>query len=217
MSLSITIIIIAITVVISIMKFNSYELEDALIFDPPAVYYRKQWYRFITCGFIHADIAHLAFNMYSLYLFGPIVEQKFIYIFGAQGRLIYLLMYLTSLAACLMPTYAQHKTNNGYRSLGASGAISAVSFCFMFLEPTTGIGFIFLPFYIPGFLFAIIYLVISSVLAKRADSHINHSAHIWGAIYGVAFLIFTCYVLSDYKVLSNFAEQVSGYISAKFH
>lgn len=214
--MTITIAIIAVTVVTSVAAFYNHRLTDDLIFDPPAITYRKQWYRFITCGFIHADFPHLAFNMFSLYIFGEEVERKFMMIFGEKGRLVYILLYLTTLVTCLLPTYAQHKENYGYRSLGASGAISAIAFCFMVLLPTQGIGLIFIPVYIPAFLFAPLYLITTSILAKKGNSHINHSAHLWGAIYGVAFLIVISYALSDFRVIDNFLEEVNYYIQSKF-
>lgn len=213
--MTITIVIIAVTVVTSVLAFYNQRLTDDLIFDPPAITYRKQWYRFVTCGFIHADFPHLAFNMFSLYIFGEEVERLLMQIFGDKGKLVYILLYLTSLITCLLPTYSQHKDNYGYRSLGASGAISAIAFCFMILLPVQGIGLIFIPIYIPAFIFAPLYLITTSVLAKQGNSHINHSAHLWGAIYGVAFLIVTCYALSDFKVIENFTYQVSTYMQSK--
>jgi membrane associated rhomboid family serine protease len=210
--MSITIIIIVLTVIISVMAFSNSNLMDDLIFYPPAVTHRNQWYRFITCGFIHGDIGHLGFNMYSFYLFGEQVEDAFQQIFGQQaGKLVYILLYLTSLAACLVPTYTKHKDDYNYRSLGASGAVSAVVFIFMFLFPTQKLGLIFLPIYIPGFLFGIIYLVVSYVMDKRGAGNINHSAHIWGAIYGLAFVIVTSYALTDFKPVARFISQVTNY------
>ena len=128
MQLDITTIIIIITALISIGGFSNQKIIDDLIFYPPAVSQKNQWYRFITCGLIHADAGHLIFNMLSLYLFGRFVEEKFIEIFAQNGKLIYLLMYITSFFVCLLPTYFKNKHNYQYRSLGASGALSAVVF-----------------------------------------------------------------------------------------
>ncbi|MGN6618664.1 MAG: rhomboid family intramembrane serine protease [Ilyomonas sp.] len=212
--MSVTIILVAITCVISFIAFSNQKLMDDLIFYPPAISERNQWYRFITCGFIHADIAHLFFNMFALYMFGDYIERAFSQIFGDSGSLLYILLYITSLFACLLPTYMQHKDNYYYRSLGASGAVSAVVFAFMFLFPSQGIGLFFIPVFIPGFIFGPIYLIISSILAKRGGSHINHSAHFWGAVYGVLFLIVTSYALSDFDLVGNFIAEVKGYFAS---
>lgn len=212
--MSVTIILVGITCVISFIAFSNQKLMDDLIFYPPAISERNQWYRFITCGFIHADIGHLFFNMFALYMFGDYIEKAFMQIFGDRGEILYIILYITSLFACLLPTYMQHKDNYYYRSLGASGAVSAVVFAFMFLFPTQGIGLFFIPVFIPGFIFGPIYLIISSVLAKRGGSHINHSAHFWGAVYGVVFLIVTSYALSDFDLVKNFIAEVRSYFAS---
>lgn len=210
MEFTITIIIIAATSIISFVALNNEELLNKLIFYPPAVTERKEWYRFFSSGIIHADFPHLIFNMYALFLFGTGVEHKFMDIFGDKGKLLYLAMYILALAASLLPTYAKNKTNYQYRSLGASGAVSAVVFAYMLFDPLIGIGLFFIPVYIAGFLFGILYLVISQYLDSRGGGRINHSAHIWGALFGVAFVILICRLFADYPVLANFIDTIKN-------
>jgi membrane associated rhomboid family serine protease len=210
--MNVTIIIVIITCIVSFIGFSNQRVIDELIFNPPAVYYRNEWYRFITCGLIHADMMHLAFNMFSFYVFGRLVENTFLQIFGAKGPLLYALMYIASLAACLVPTYMQHKENYSYRSLGASGAVSAVVFAGIMLYPTQGISLMFIPISIPGFIFGPVYLFITAYLSKRGGSYINHSAHLWGAVFGIAFLIVTALVLTDFNPVTWFINQVGSYI-----
>jgi membrane associated rhomboid family serine protease len=185
-------------------------LMDKLIFYPPAVSERNEWYRFFSSGILHADFPHLLFNMYALYLFGTGVENRFMSIFSEQGRLIYLAMYVLALGASLLPTYAKNKDNYHYRSLGASGAVSAVVFAYMLFEPMALVGLFFIPVFIAGFLFGILYLVISFYLDKRGKGNVNHSAHIWGALFGVAFVIIACRLFGGYPVLQNFIETVKN-------
>jgi membrane associated rhomboid family serine protease len=212
--MSVTLIIVIFTCIVSFHAFSNQKVIDDLIFYPPAISERQQWYRFFTCGLIHANIMHLVFNMFALYVFGQHTESIFRQIFGSSGTLIYLALYITALFVCLLPTYYEHKDNYYYRSLGASGAVSAIVFAFMFLNPTQGIGLLFIPFYIPGFIFGPIYLIVSSMLAKRGNSGINHSAHFWGAVYGVAFLIATAYALSDYNILQTFFAEIKDWFSS---
>ena len=214
MTISITLIIIVITCIVSFAAFNNEKIFDELIFIPPAIAQQNQYYRFFTCGFIHANYGHLCFNMYSLYIFGAYVESQFADVFGPQGKWLYLLMYLSSLFFCLLPTYNKNKDNYNYRSLGASGAVSAVVFAFIFLEPLRRIGIIFIPVMIPGFIFGFLYLVISSVFDKRGGGNINHSAHIWGALYGVSFLIVFGSFLARYNLFQSFLRQVESYIQS---
>ena len=211
---SITIIIVAATCILSFIGFSNERLIDDLIFYPPAITNRNQWYRFITCGFIHADMMHLAFNMYSFYLFGQIIENTFTddILFGEKGKFVFLILYLSSLVVCLLPTYFNNKNNYHYRSLGASGAVSAIVFGFIFLSPLERIGLIFIPFlHAPAFIFGIVYLFISAYLSKRGSSNINHSAHFWGAIYGIVFLIVVCQFMSSFRPVDNFIHQIQAY------
>jgi len=207
MELSITVIIIIITGVVSFVAFTNQKLLEQFIFYPPAVK-RGQFYRFFSCGLIHADWGHLLFNMIALYMFGEIVEKRFVEIFGLYGKLIYLAMYVLALAASVIPTYFNNKDNYHYRSLGASGAVSAVIFAGILFFPLVGIGLFFIPIYIAGFLFGIVYLLVSGWLDKRGGGNINHSAHIFGALFGVAFTIIACRAFADYPVLGEFIDQI---------
>jgi|SRR5665647_46310 len=213
--MSITIIIIVITCIVSFISFSNSDVMDKLIFYPPAVYERNEWYRFFSCGLIHKDIPHLLFNMYALYLFGQGqskagVEFEFVSIFNEKGKLLYLLLYVAALGVCLIPTYNSHKTNYQYRSLGASGAVSAVVFAFILFNPMQGVGLIFIPVFIPGFLFGILYLVISYLLDKKGGSNINHSAHIWGGLFGIVFVFIACRLFANYPVLTYFWEAIKN-------
>lgn len=208
MHISITLIIIIITSLISIGGFGNKRLIDDLIFYPPAITRQKQWYRFFTCGLIHADAGHLIFNMLALYLFGDAVENNFLTLFGRKGRTLYLLLYILALLFSLLPTFSKHRNDYYYRSLGASGAVSAVIFASILFNPLAGIGLFFIPIYIAGFIFGILYLVISQWLEKRGGGNINHSAHIYGALFGIVFTIVVCSAFSGYPVLKSFIDQI---------
>lgn len=215
MELTITLILVIITSIISVSAFSNQKMMDDLIFYPPAVTRRNQFYRFFTCGLIHADWGHLIFNMLALYLFGKGVEEGFVAFFGKSGRYVYLLMYVTALLVSLLPTYFKNKENYHYRSLGASGAVSAVIFAGLMLAPETEVVIIFLPFFpIPGFIFAPLYLLISAYLDRKGRDNINHSAHIWGAIYGLAFVIVAGRVI-DYNVVEFGLERIKLYMQSK--
>ena len=223
MDFTITLIIVIVTSLVSIGGFTNQKIYEDLIFYPPAVN-RGQWYRFFSCGLIHADYFHLIFNMYALYSFGVNVETGLLYrssaglihdngflqIFGEiRGKILYLLMYILALGFCLLPTYLKHKNDYHYRSLGASGAVSAVIFAGMILEPRSGVGLIFIPgVNIPGYIFAPLYLIISHYLSKRGRDNINHSAHIWGAIFGIIFIIVMSLLLTGYNPINRFIQSI---------
>lgn len=205
-----TLLLIIITVIISVIAFYSPKVMNDLIFYPPAIAQHNQYYRFISYGFLHADLSHLFFNMYAFYLFGGILEKVFILLFPGQGKLFFVLLYFLSLIASVIPDYFKHKNNQYYRSLGASGAVSAVVFAYIMVDPMQGIGLLFIPIYIPGFLFGILFLIISYFLGKKGGSSINHGAHIWGALFGVVFMIVAVKMFSSYPLLDQFIEKVKG-------
>ncbi|MCU7693708.1 rhomboid family intramembrane serine protease [Haoranjiania flava] len=205
----ITIIIIAITSIISFMAFNNQNLLDKLIFFPPAISKRGEWYRFFTCGFIHADMAHLFFNMFTLFIFGREIEDVFKAIFGiGLGSVLYLLLYLGALFFCLLPTYSKNSDNYYYRSLGASGAISAVVFAYMLINPMNYMGIVFIPLYMPAFLFGFIYIAISYYLDKKQAGNINHSAHLFGGFFGLIFTFAVFALLADINLINEFILKV---------
>ncbi len=214
--MSITLIITIATVIISFLAMNNNTLMDKLIFHPYTIAKDPpQWYRAITCGFIHADFMHLAFNMFSFYMFGDMVEKYFELIFGQLANFFYLLLYISSLVICIIPTYFSHKKHYNYRSLGASGAVSAIVFVGIFLQPTMQIGFFIVPPIIPGFVFGPLYLALTVYLSKKGPGSINHSAHLWGALYGLVFLIVASKLAGiegQSDVLGSFLFQVKTYL-----
>jgi membrane associated rhomboid family serine protease len=152
--------------------------------------------------------------MIAFYTFGDFVESTFGEIFGSPtGEILYLIMYVSALFVCLLPSYFKNKNNSAYSSLGASGAVSAVVFASILLYPTAGISLIFLPFFTaPAFVFGFIYLAITFWLDKRGQGGINHSAHLYGSLYGMVFLIVVAKLFSQYDVLPEFIFQIRTYL-----
>ena len=211
--LSITLLIVLFTTLVSISAFGKPTVIDQFIFDPVTINRRQQWYRFFTCGLIHADWEHLLFNMLSLFLFGQMVESDFQsdILFGEQGKLFYALLYLSALFLSLVPTFWQERENRYYRSLGASGAVSAIVFVGILFNPTAKIGLFLIPPIIPGYIFGPLYLLLSAWLGKRGGDQINHSAHISGAIAGVVLTCLICWWLqTDYQPWQQFIVKVKG-------
>lgn len=213
--MTITLAIVLLTSLISFSAFNNERLINDLIFYPPAITKRHQWYRFFSCGLIHADFTHLIFNMLSLYMFGKYVEELFSEIFAEKGKLLYLAMYITALAVCLLPTFAKNRYNYHYRSLGASGAVSAVVFAGLIIAPYVEVGLFILPPIIPGFVFGPLYLIITAILDRKGGDNINHSAHLWGALFGIAFIIIVGKLVADYDAIGAFIKGVQNYLDMK--
>jgi membrane associated rhomboid family serine protease len=183
---SITTIIIILTVIISVISFNNPRIMDSLIFWPPAITIRRQYYRFITCGLIHADTMHLAFNMFTLYFFGKALENYYMGILGLQ-HVYYPMLYIGALIASNIPTYIKQRDNYNYRSLGASGAVCAVLFSFILILPWEKLLVLGIP--MPAIIYAVLFLGYSIYMSRRGGDNVNHDAHLWGALFGVIFTI----------------------------
>jgi len=179
-----TFVLIAVTVLVSWLAFERPALLDRLILWPPAIDRKKQYDRLLTHGFIHADWSHLLFNMITLYFFGRQIEREMAQLIGPLG---FVLFYLSAIVIAILPTYLRHRHDAHYRSLGASGAVSAVLFAFILLEPWAIIGVFFLP--MPAILYAVMYIGYSIYMNRRGGDNINHSAHLSGALYGVLFML----------------------------
>ncbi|OSZ78435.1 rhomboid family intramembrane serine protease [Chitinophagaceae bacterium IBVUCB1] len=179
-----SLLFVVVTVLVSLAAFNNGNLMNKLILWPAGMDKPNEYYRLITCGFIHADYIHLAFNMLALYMFGQQVEALYAYI----GKpYLFPVLYLAGIIASSLPSYAKHKNNSYYRSLGASGGVSAVLFAFVYFAPWQIIYVWFLP--IPGIIAAVAYLVYSAYMSKKGADNIGHDAHFWGAVFGFLFTL----------------------------
>lgn len=193
-----TVALIIITVVVSLLAFSNQKLMSRLIFWPPAMQ-KGQYDRFITHGFVHADGAHLLFNMITLFFFGSVIESFYRQYFFNLG---FALFYLGGLIFAILPSYLKHKNDFQWASLGASGAVSAVLFAYILFEPWKLIFVFFVP--VPAIIFAVLYVAYSIWSGKRGNSHINHSAHLWGAAYGVVVTI-----LIEPRVIPHFLNKLA--------
>jgi len=182
--MSVTLIIIAITCAVSFVALNNPKMIDALILWPPAVVRNNEYYRLLTYGLIHADFPHLLFNMITLYFFGRVMESFYNDVMGDFG---FAFFYVLGLLASILPTYLKHKDDANYRSLGASGAVSAVLFAFILFQPWALIYVFFLP--VPAIVYAVLYVAYTIYSERQGGDNINHSAHLWGAAYGIGFTL----------------------------
>ena len=193
-------VLIGITVLVSWQAFGNRRLLDRLILWPPAIDRQKQYDRLLTHGFIHADWSHLLFNMLTLFFFGGLVERWFA---QAAGPIAYPLFYLSAIVIAILPTYGSHRRDAHYRSLGASGAVAAVMFVFILLQPWSKIYIFFIPIGIPAVVYAVAYVGYSIWMDRHGQDNVNHSAHLWGAAYGVMVAL-----LVQPSVLSHFLRRV---------
>jgi membrane associated rhomboid family serine protease len=196
-----TFIIIGITLVVSVMSFQNAELFAKLKFNPYFIKEHKEWWRFITHAAVHADWMHLIINMYVLYSFGSLVEKTYFSLFAYKGIMYFVLLYLGGILFSTLFDFGKHKSDPYYNAVGASGAVSAVVFSSILIYPSGSIFLFPIPFAIPSWAFGILYVIYSAYMGKKGGDNIGHSAHLWGAIFGVVFTILT---IPD--IISNFVS-----------
>ena len=185
-----TYLIIGLTCLISIPAFQNREIFSKLLFNPSVIRANKEWYRFITHAVLHADFIHLAMNMYVLYMFGGMVENIFVSSFGTgKGETYFFLLYIISIVASTIPSYEKHKNDFHYNAVGASGAVSAVVFSAILLNPWMSLSLMFIPIPIPAPVFGALYLVYCWYMEKRGGDNIAHGVHYWGSLFGAVFTL----------------------------
>lgn len=203
--MSLTLGIIIVTALISYQAFNNREMFDKLKHHPVSEHRNKQYYRLVSSGFVHGSMNHLLINGFVLYMFGEYVERMFGRMFGPIGPVLFVVLYLTAIIVGDLPSHFKHKNNPSYSAVGASGATSALVLIFCIFNPWSW--FIYPP--VPAIVFAIGYLIYSSWAdrSNKADG-IGHSAHLYGALWGVAFLAMTH--IDSFKTFGQLLLQPQG-------
>lgn len=191
----ITLAIVILTVGFSVYAMGRPDIKFKYLFHPFSIKHFGQHYRFLSHAFLHGDYLHLAFNMYALWIFGPLVEEQLLpSLLGHDepnrklGMVFYIVLYTGAIYASSISEFIKHRNNSYYTSLGASGAVNALLFSYITCLPLSEI------YFIPAWLFGIIYLGMSYYLSKRqtgnpAVDNVGHEAHFWGAIFGALFTL----------------------------
>lgn len=191
-------LIFVFTIVTSLYAFNDNGLFGKFMLHPYSVSRKHKTYTLITSGLIHADWMHLIFNMMSFYFFAFRLESL-------MGSWQFGVLYFVSLILSDIPSVIKHKDDMWYNSLGASGAISAVIFSFILFDPMSKMIIFPLPIPIWAWLFGIIYLAYCWQMSRQSRDHINHDAHLFGALSG---LIIT--VLLVPGIIPNFIARLTA-------
>ncbi len=175
--LTVTHLIMISVAIVSVIGFASEPVKRALIFNADRVR-RGEVYRMLTAGWLHADLTHLALNLYVLYGFAARVRITF-------GDLPFLAFYVSAVVAAHVPTLIRYWKQPRYSSLGASGAVAAVMLSAILLDGHLQVGVPFIPVRVPGIVFGVLYMIYSVWSSRRAKDNVNHDAHLAGAVYGI--------------------------------
>jgi membrane associated rhomboid family serine protease len=189
---------LVVMVVASIAALLSPRLLERAVLRPYLIARRSDYWRLLTSGFVHADIAHLLFNVITFYSFAFTLERVI-------GTARFILLYFCGLLVSGIGTCIKHRDEPNYASLGASGAILAVLFASIIYFPRNRLLILPIPIPIPAPLFAVAYLAWSYYSSRNSKDRINHDAHISGALTGVAFV-----ALTDPQSLAALLRYLSG-------
>jgi membrane associated rhomboid family serine protease len=195
--MSLTVIIILITIGASMLAWSKPDLYEKWMMNPYRIKNNHEYYRFITSGFIHTGYMHLGFNMLAMYFFGRPVEGYF-------NTIEFLVLYIVGIVVSDISTYIKFQNHPSYRSLGASGAVSAIIFSSILVFPLDTIYIYFIP--MNAFIFGILYLIYSYYQAKGSTDNINHDAHFYGAVFGI---VYTFILIPG--VLTDFFREISSW------
>jgi len=202
----ITYIVIAVTVLVSYLAFQNQDLMEKLRFNAAKIVHQKEYYRLVSHAFIHANWSHLLVNMFVLFFFGKGIEQYFAYYFGNRSTFYFLLLYFGGILASNIWSLIKNKNNYYYNAVGASGAVSALLFAFIFFNPWEKL-YLFAVIPIPGILFAVGYLFYSYQMSKKKTDNVAHDAHFLGAVFGFVFPI-----LLKPNLFDQFIDQLFAFL-----
>lgn len=187
-------------IVFSVIGFRDRHFMEKYLYSPYDIKHYGQWYRWFTHAFLHADLAHLFFNGFTLFSFGPVLIVLLKTYSNMNAQIFFWFLVVSSMIISSSISYFRHKDDPGYRSLGFSGVTSAIVFGFIVLAPTYPLEFMFVPVPIPAWLFGLIFLGFEIYADRQKKTNIAHDAHIAGAIYGAVIIFLT----NIDVVLSNF-------------
>lgn len=174
--------IIAANVLYSFAGFERPALFEQGYFRVGNLKYQKEWWRLLSSGFLHVDITHLLVNMYTLYMFGPLL----LHFIGASQ---FLQVYLGALIGGNMLSLWVNRRQDAYTAVGASGAITGIVFATVVILPSMELSLFFIPIGIPGWLFAIMYTLFSIWGVRSMAGNVGHDAHLGGGISGTLVLL----------------------------
>ena len=178
----IALIIILNTCIFSYQGIRNHQIFNRYRFNVDRVILHKEYWRVFTSGLVHLNWMHLILNMLVLYLISGAVEQQ-------TGPLRYLSLYLVGLMGGNLFALLIHRHSGDYSSAGASGAVNAILFAAIALFPGMNIGLFLLPISIPGWLFALVYVLYSIYAVRSKRDNVGHEAHLGGALAGVLLAV----------------------------
>jgi membrane associated rhomboid family serine protease len=195
----------AITLVSSFIAFQNPQQKIRWMLNPYTLIRQRRYGTLFTSGLIHGDFSHLLFNMITFFYFAFPLEMFMVLSKGISGHIIFAAFYILTMVLSDISTIIKQKDNPSYFSLGASGAISAIIFGFIYFDPTAKMGILFIPIPISAPVFGLLYILYSIYSSRHNRDNINHEAHLWGGLTGFIFCL-----IVFYEQLPIFLDEIGG-------
>ncbi|NBC82050.1 MAG: rhomboid family intramembrane serine protease [Bacteroidetes bacterium] len=205
----ITVVLCVVIAIVSIAAFNNSGLFNKLQFNAYQVYHRKEYYRLLSHAFVHGGWLHLFINVFVFFIFGRNVESLLNSLANEgiiQLPLVwYIVFFLLSALFSTSISIFKYKDDVYYNAVGASGAVSAVLFFWIFFNPWEKL-YLYGVLPIPAIIFAVAYIIYSQYMSKRNQDNIGHDAHLLGAVFGFVFPLFI-----NLKFINIFLSQILNF------
>lgn len=198
------IIIINVLVMVMTMLNENFMYEKFALFYPTSPFFH--WWQPLTHMFMHGGFWHLFFNMYTLWIFGTVLER----IWGTKKFLVF--YFVTGLGAALIHTgvewiqmqhwlgqaaegsYAAQVSIHTLKmtpTVGASGAIYGVLMGYAMLYPDSIMTLVFPPISLKAKWFVLIFAAIELLTGVTGTGGgIAHFAHLGGLIFGFLLIMY---------------------------
>lgn len=173
---------ILINVCMLVLTYLNTPLMDRLFALNPILFVKRPW-QLVTYMFMHGGLFHLFFNMYTLFIFGSVLEN----VWGTRKFLTF--YFVTGIGAALVNIGVQYLTGSFALTVGASGAIYGVLMGYAMLYPDSMLTLIFPPVSLKAKWFVLIFAGIELMLgiSNNPADNVAHFAHLGGLIF--AFLL----------------------------
>jgi membrane associated rhomboid family serine protease len=142
------------------------------------------WWQLVTYAFLHAGLAHIFFNMFALYVFGPALEQHW----GGQRYLVY--YFVCVIAAGATQLAADYVFGGVGEAIGASGGIFGILLAFAILFPRVRL-LLYFAIPVPAWLFVTGYAVLELFFGVTGtEAGVAHFAHLGGMLGGAIMMLY---------------------------
>ncbi|MBW8683138.1 rhomboid family intramembrane serine protease [Chitinophaga rhizophila] len=180
----VSLILIFVNLVFTYKGLKHAEVFEQYSFHVDNILIYKDYKRLVTSGFLHVNWIHFLFNMMSLFVF----SQRMEFLVDTSG---YLSIYFISLIGGNLLALYIHRNHGDYNAAGASGAVFGIIFACIGLNPAISVGLFFIPVYIPGWVFGILFVLYSVYGIYSKKDNIGHEAHLGGALLGLITAVIT--------------------------